>query len=182
MPLRPPLPRLRTTTLLALLALGTAHAADPPAAGNGWRAGTKPAAPAEPLAQPAGQLQVRVYEGFGTLGPVYGAKDDARAVDVAVGLVTCPDGDTEIGAMNIGGMRYDVAGTCRDAGRGSVTVEGAAPSGAAPVAAAGTAPAAGGVIRCDPGAWRCTSSAPPAADAPAAGAAAAPAPTTAPRR
>jgi hypothetical protein len=158
MPQRPS-PRLLScaAALLALAALGPARAADPPPAqATGWRAGTRPAAPAAPAAEPAGQMRVRVYEGFGTLGPVYGARDTPLAVDVDLGLVTCPDGDTEIGTMDIGGMRYDVAGTCDDVARGAVTVHGAATAGAAPVAQAGTAPAARGPIRCDPATWRCT--------------------------
>lgn len=161
--------RPHAVALVALVAAvglhGAAGAADPPPARTGWNAGTRPPAAEPPAAAPAGQMQVRVYEGFGTLGPVYGAKDTPLAVDVGLGLVTCPDGDTEIGAMNIGGARYDVAGTCRGTERGSVTVEGA--TGATrPVAQAGpAADAARGIIRCDPSTWRCAST-PPAAIAP----------------
>jgi hypothetical protein len=112
--------------------------------------------PAAVPASPAGQLQVRVFEGFGTLGPVYGARDTPLAVDVGIGLATCPDGNTEISAINIGGWRYDVAGTCNAvANRGAIRVEGATaePLGAEPAPAATGNP---GVIRCDPATWRCS--------------------------
>jgi hypothetical protein len=187
-PLRSPhRPRAAARALLIALVAAAgpcavAGAADPPKAG-GWNARTRPPAAAvadpAPAPAPAGQMQVRVYEGFGTLGPVYGAKDAPLAVDVGLGLVTCPDGDTEIGAMNIGGLRYDVAGTCRGTERGNVSVTGA--TGATrPVAQAGAATnGAGGVIRCDPGAWRCAS-APAAATAPVSAPGPTPAPTMEP--
>ncbi len=121
-------------------------------------------APADTAIKPAGQLQVRVYEDLGPLGPVDASPGTPLAVDVAVGLVTCPDGNTEIGPMNIGGWRYDVARTCADANsRGIIAVPGAAPapSAMAPVASTARAASAGqSVIRCDPATWRCVTASP----------------------
>lgn len=90
--------------------------------------------PTPPAPQPAGQMQLRVYEGFNTLGPIYDARgsgssgrrnDDTQlGIDVAVGLVECADGNTRIDAMNIGGWRYDVAQACSDTSpRGAVGVK-----------------------------------------------------------
>lgn len=102
---------------------------------------------------PDSRLQVRVYEGFTTLGPVYGARDTPLAVDVGVTLATCPDGNSEVRALDIGGWNYQVPSGCdQSADRGTIRVDaGSARSG--PTARPGTEPQH--VIRCDPATWRC---------------------------
>jgi len=118
-----------------------------------------PTQPSTPPPAPTAQLQVRVYEGFNRLGPVYGSRETPMAVDVGMGLTTCPDGNTEIDLMNIGGWLYHVGGTCASSRSGSIRV--GTPQQQTPVTAPPPAPAAGAhVIRCDPTTWRCTSTAP----------------------
>ena len=138
-----------------LIALGLCHAPALPA----QQIPAKPSAP-QPATPPTAQLQMRVYEGFSTLGPVRGYRGTPLAVDVGMGLTKCPDGNTEINAMNIGGWLYDVPGTCASASEhGSIRV--AKPQQPAPgTAVPATPPAAAPVIHCDPATWRCTSSAP----------------------
>ncbi|MCK6371882.1 MAG: hypothetical protein L6Q83_11280 [Gammaproteobacteria bacterium] len=102
---------------------------------------------------PQTTMNIRVYEGFNTLGPVFGSRDTPLAVDVGVALVTCPDGNTEVGALDIGGWNYQLGTACQAAGRrGAIRVN----AGSAQTAPAERGPAAG-VIRCDPATWRCAS-------------------------
>ena len=111
--------------------------------------------PASPPQAPAAQLQLRVYEGFNTPGPAAGYQGTPLAVDVGVGLAKCPDGNTEISVMNIGGWRFDAAGSCGgDNQRGSIQVWNTPPPSAGTAAATGAATGAH-VIRCDPATWRC---------------------------
>jgi hypothetical protein len=142
-----------------LIVLGLCHMPALPAQQAAARA---PAVhPATPPAQaPSAQLQMEVYRGFNTLGPVRGFRGPPMAVDVGTGLTLCPDGNTVVSTMNIGGWLYQVPDACTSAGQqGHVRVD----KPLQPVAgtAPHSAPAAGPpVIRCDPSTWRCTSTAP----------------------
>jgi hypothetical protein len=118
---------------------------------------------------PQSHMQIRVYEGFGTLGPLYDHRGvPPYAVDVGVGMTTCPDGNTEISGLNIGGWHYQLGAACQltDAGRatGSLTVRQAVRAEPPPADASGrrdtgdrAPPPAGGahVIRCNPNTWNC---------------------------
>ncbi len=120
-----------------------------------WPQPPGPAA-AQTATTPESRINVRVYEGFATLGPVFGSRDTPLAVDVGVSLATCPDGNTEVRALEIGGWNYQVAGSCAaNATRGTIRVNAGSARTApqAPPAPPATAPAA--TIRCDPATWRC---------------------------
>lgn len=109
-----------------------------------------PPAPAPAPVPAEARIDVRVYEGFATLGPVYGARHTPLAVDVGAALVRCPDGNTAVRALDIGGWNYQLATPCNaPAGRGHVRVDAGSARAGAPV------PAGVAIIRCDPATWRC---------------------------
>jgi hypothetical protein len=154
--------RRRMLALAALLCGPPPAAADEPApAPPRLIAATAP--PAAPAPAPAGDVPLRIYEGFGVLGPVRGIRDPAFATDVTVGLVNCGDGSTAVGALALGGWHYTPERPCAADSRGEVRLAPpnaaaapAAPARAEPAApAAATAPATP-AMRCDPSAWRCT--------------------------
>jgi hypothetical protein len=112
--------------------------------------------------EPSAQLQLRVYQGFNAFGPAYPFRDTPMAIDVTAGLIACPDGNTEISTLNIGGWLYAVPEVCADARqRGSIHVGGSAQPGTITTGTAGHArPATAPVTRCDPATWNCSRAAP----------------------
>jgi hypothetical protein len=133
------------TAVLTLAAV--AAAAGPPApSASPWNTGTRPPAAAAPA--PDGTSTVRVYEGFGTAGPLYGPRgnDLAYAIDVAAEVGTCPDGSRIVTAIEVAGARYPLEARC--------------PSSATTPRAAGAARPGPDVtaIRCDARTWNCRSS------------------------
>jgi hypothetical protein len=132
--------RAGTAIVLATLLLAAPARGEPPA--SVWNTATAPppaaaaTAPAAPAAMP-----LRVYEGLGAVGPLYGPPDDtAWAVDVVAEFATCPDGTRIVTALQIAGNRYPLANRC------------AARTGAATGDAG-----ASGVVRCDARRWTCRS-------------------------
>lgn len=123
-----------------------------------WKASVgAPQPDAAALAQDS-ELNIRVYEGFGTLGPVYGHRHPAYGIDVQARMETCREGNTRISGLNIGGWNYQLSGSCEDADqRASVAVRGSRPDQTAapdePESVAATDE--GTVIRCDPATWNC---------------------------
>lgn len=112
-----------------------------------------PAAAPQTVTTPQSQIQVRVYEGFSTLGPVFGSRSTPLAVDVGVSLGDCPDGNTEVRALDIGGWNYQVASGCAtNSTRGTIRVDAGSARTAPPAPRAAAQP---GTIRCDPATWRC---------------------------
>lgn len=117
------------------------------------------ATPAAP--QPAGELNFTTYQGFGRLDAAHDRRDSPLEIDIAAALAACPDGNTEISAMRIGGWRYNVAGVCENLPpQGAIEVQGVGKTSVV----ASTRPAADAdndtVIRCDPATWRCGPAAP----------------------
>jgi len=104
------------------------------------------------------ELNIRVYEGFGTLGPVYGHRHPAYGIDVQARMETCRDGNTRISGLNIGGWNYQLSGSCEDADQhASVAVRGSRPDQTAAPAEpeSDSTTGQGTVIRCDPATWNC---------------------------
>lgn len=157
--------------LSAAILVVAGAAAQSPAPGS--LAESEPAGeiPSKITVTPQTQAQIRVYEGFGTLGPLYDHRGSVPyAVDVGVDLTVCADGNAQITGLRIGGWQYRLGATCPEAGagrsQGSVTVRqtGAdkAPAGAPEPGGGASAgvgrPAAGPVphvIRCNPNTWSC---------------------------
>lgn len=148
--------RFQTITAVLLLL-----AADGLAAEDSAPRSTPPAPQTGPPAKtgadgkPSSNLRIRVYEGFGTLGPIYDHGGvPPYAVDVGVAMKACPDGNTEISSLDIGGWTYQLGTACDEGGTpassGSVTVRSTA---RAP--AAGPQPSPPHVIRCNPNSWNC---------------------------
>jgi hypothetical protein len=139
-------PRTRHGCCTALLALAAAAAAAPPVpSASPWNTGTR--APAAAIPTPDGTTTIRVYEGFGTAGPLYGppGDDPAYAIDVAAELATCPDGSRVVTAIQLAGARYPLAARCPSTGR-------------APPPPGTTQPGPGvTAIRCDARTWNCRS-------------------------
>jgi hypothetical protein len=106
---------------------------------------------------PAGQVRFRAYDGFGVFGPVPDVGAVPIGIDVSVDLVRCADGNTEVGAMTIGGWDAALTGTCSRAERpGTVEVTGAATAAPAqPTLSTRPADEPGGPIHCDPSTWHC---------------------------
>ncbi len=130
------LPHHLTAVFMLLIAGSLTHAAEPPT--------------------PGPSVQLRVYEGFATLGPVYGNRDTALAVDVTASLAHCGDGQLAIDAMTIGGWHYSVGNACGPASASNTTTAEPPPAPAPKRVIAGTRSAApGAVIRCDASTWRC---------------------------
>jgi hypothetical protein len=112
-------------------------------------------------AEPTASVQLRVYEGFATLGPLYDAQTP-YALDVQAEIKPCADGGSRISALDIGGWRYAVQQPC---GRTRPERPAAGPAAAVPkakvIASTGRQPAkpAGAqgrtMMRCDPSTWRC---------------------------
>jgi hypothetical protein len=94
---------------------------------------------------PDGTTTIRVYEGFGTAGPLYGppGDDPAFAIDVAAELATCPDGSRIVTAIELAGARYPLEARCPS-------------TGSSPLAAGTTRPQVT-AIRCDARTWNCRS-------------------------
>jgi hypothetical protein len=133
------------TAVLAVTAV-TAAAAPPAPAASPWNTGTRATAAAAP--RPDGTTTIRVYEGFGTAGPLYGpvGSGPAYAIDVAAELGTCPDGSRVVTAIQMAGARYPLEARCPS-------------SGGAPPAGGTTQPGpAVTAIRCDARTWNCRSS------------------------
>jgi hypothetical protein len=112
------------------------------------------APPAAP--QPAGELNFTAYTGLGRVDGAHDRRDTPLEIDISTALAACPDGNTEISAMRIGGWRYNVAGVCDNLPPGgAVEVQGVGKTSVI----ASTRPAAEAgqdtVIRCDPATWRC---------------------------
>lgn len=109
--------------------------------------------PAATTVRPQSRANVRVYEAWATLGPVYGWHDTPLAVDVGVALATCPDGNTEIRALDVGGWQYHVASSCTAGNeRGSIRVDAGSLKTTPPPATPAAQPT---TIRCNPATWRC---------------------------
>jgi hypothetical protein len=106
------------------------------------------------LVTPQSQINVRVYEGFTTLGPVFGSRDSPLAVDVGAVVADCPDGDKEIHTLDIGGWNYQLGSSCDDTtSRGTISVDtGAVRTGPPAATPPDDAPR---LIRCDPATWSC---------------------------
>lgn len=150
--------KMSVVTILASAVLPfIAVAADPPAGKpNGATYSTAPATTAWKASVGARQrdagvsardsaLNIRVYEGFGTLGPVYGHRYPAYGIDVQARMESCHDGNTRISGLNIGGWDYQLSGSCADADQT------AAPARPESDSITGTS----SVIRCDPATWNC---------------------------
>lgn len=165
-------PLLAATLALALPMLANADDPAPPTV-----IGT-PRAPA-PEPKPAATVQFQAYRNFDGHGPGgvdpghhphpgpagQGRDGTPMEIPVAVDLATCPDGNTEVSAINAGGWRHQSEGVCENSSApqaGSVTLHQGttAPAPAAPPAAA-AAPArpaeSAPVPRCDPATWNCSS-------------------------
>lgn len=154
---------LLTGLLAALLVASRSLATEPPPARPGlWNTGTRAPADNRPVA--SGAATVRVFEGFGTAGPLYGPRggDPAYAIDVSTEFGTCADGSRVITALYLAGARYELDARC-PAGQSPVPAQGrprpaaaASDQPASPVAspAAAREPAA---IRCDARTWNCRS-------------------------
>ena len=134
------------TAVLTLAALA-AVAAPPAPSASPWNTGTR-ATPAVPP-RPDGTTTIRVYEGFGTAGPLYGpgGSDPAYAIDVAAELATCPDGSRVVTAIQMAGARYPLEARCPSSGNAPPPVAGTAQPGPTVTA-----------IRCDARTWNCRSS------------------------
>lgn len=149
----------------ALLArAATAVAGEPPQAPAAPAASattvirTAPAQPPAPPPAPTAELRLRAYDGFGADRPAHDDAEVPFAVDLGIGLTTCPDGNTEVGALDVGGWRQDVTGTCSSiANRGSLSVDGATTGSLAGTAATRGPGEAKTVTRCDPATWNCAS-------------------------
>lgn len=154
--------RFRTVTVLLLLTTAANAAAQESARGTtagAPKTGTSPATTAAQQA-PTSNMRIRVYEGFGTLGPLYDHGGvPPYAVDVGVAMTACPDGNTEISSLDIGGWQYELGTACQEHGTGtssgSVTVR-TVPQLPAPTAAAPPPPTTQShVMRCNPNTWNC---------------------------
>jgi hypothetical protein len=147
-----------------------ALAADPPASKSSaavyssapatttWKAAVRAPQPDAAVLAQDSELNIRVYEGFGTLGPVYGHRHPAYGIDVQARMETCRDGNTRISGLNIGGWNYQLSGSCEDAEQGaSVAVRGRRPDQTAAPAEPESDSSTGRstVIRCDPATWNC---------------------------
>jgi hypothetical protein len=141
-----PCARKGCCTAVLTLAAVAAAAAPPAPSASPWNTGTRPPAASAPA--PGGATTVRVYEGFGTAGPLYGPRgnDPAYAIDVAAEVGTCPDGSRVVTAIEVAGARYPLEARC--------------PSGAATPRAAGATRPGPDVtaVRCDARTWNCRSS------------------------
>lgn len=126
--------------VIAVLTLSVASADKPPAKkpASVWNAGTT-ARPEAPPAPPE-QLDLQVYEGFNSFGPVYGNRGSDIAVNVSAELHTCPDGNRIVTALMIGGARYALDNRCPD---GSV------------ISKSADAAEQRDPIRCDANTWTC---------------------------
>ncbi|MCL4778073.1 MAG: hypothetical protein KJ054_11270 [Gammaproteobacteria bacterium] len=136
-----------------------------------------PRAPA-PEPKPAGTVQFQAYRNFDGHGPGggdpghqphpgpagQGRDGTPMEIPLAVELATCPDGNTEVSAINAGGWRHESEGVCENSSApqaGAVTLHQgkAAPASAPAEAAAPARPAeTRAVPRCDPATWNCSSS------------------------
>lgn len=167
-------PKSRTMSVgIILVCAGlpcTALAADPPVGKTGvsvyssapattaWKASVGAPQPDAAVLARDSELNIRVYEGFGTLGPVYGHRHPASGIDVQARMRTCRDGNTRITGLNIGGWNYQLSGSCEDVDqRASVAVRGSRPDQTTAPADRETEAALGQgtVIRCDPATWNC---------------------------
>jgi hypothetical protein len=154
--------RFRTVTVLVLLTAAANGAAQESArgtTGGAPKTGTSPATTAARIT-PASGMRIRVYEGFGTLGPLYDQGGvPPYAVDVGVAMTACPDGNTEISSLEIGGWQYELGTACQEHRTGTSSGSVAVRTVAHPPAPAGKAPAAPTtqphVIRCNPNTWNC---------------------------
>lgn len=120
---------------LATTTGGAEPASRPPAATGPWNVTVGRPAPVEGRA-PEDPLRLHVYEGFNTLGPLYGHRNGEIGVDVTAAFVRCRDGALRVSQLDVGGWRFDLDGGC--AGEG----------------AAVDPPQR---IRCDPTTWHCRS-------------------------
>jgi hypothetical protein len=151
-------PLIATLLMATLLVKGDAMAADPPAAGavgtSPWSTGTRP--PADSRPREGGTTTIRVYEGFGTAGPLYGAPtgSPAYAIDVNAEFGICGNGSRVITAIQVAGARYPLDARC-PAGQVPAPAPGPA-TDASTAASAPTPPVA--AIRCDARTWNCRSS------------------------
>lgn len=132
--------------VMATFASGSVCAEEPPKTQptSVWNAGTTPRPPAaEVTPAPPEQLDLTVYEGFNSFGPVYGHRGSDVAVDVSAELHSCPDGNRIVTALRIGGTRYALDNRCPDGSfisRSDDTAD----------AAEQRAP-----LRCDANTWNC---------------------------
>jgi hypothetical protein len=151
----------RTVSVACLLVAAVGVDAEESAHGTASGPPPLPASAATATRQtPAANLRIRVYEGFGTLGPVYDHGGvPPYAVDVDVAMAVCPDGNTEISSLDIGGWQYRLGTTCQERGNravaGSAKVHADPKSPVPPAAAAAPESTPPHVIRCDPNTWNC---------------------------
>jgi hypothetical protein len=120
------------------------------------RVGTTPKPAATVPTQPAGEMQLTAYTGFGRLGPSNGLRTTPLELDLTVAFAKCSDGNVEINTLHIGGWRYNVAGVCENAlDDGLVSVHGIGTTSVIATTRSSSEDDPSKVIRCDPATWRC---------------------------
>lgn len=104
------------------------------------------------------EIKIRVYEEFPALGPGFGSRRSPFAIDIGAALTTCPDGNTAVNALDIGGWNYQLAPPCGEQASGSrIRVDAGSAQSGTGAATSGQPPAG---MRCDPATWRCAPQAP----------------------
>jgi len=71
-------------------------------------------------------MRIRVFDDVDRLPPdeFPGQRRPGIAVDVEAEMITCPDGNTRVEKVNVGGKDFDIEGECERARRGSkITIE-----------------------------------------------------------
>lgn len=126
---------------------GTSYSRSAPA---GWRAGTRVDDADEKIPRPKSLLTIRTYEGFGKLRPFYGAQP-ATGVNVTAEMETCPDGNTRISGLDIGGWLFAVDGDCSNNGQRLLSSVSQPDDGEEDEENQSDEP----VLHCDPATWRC---------------------------
>jgi len=116
----------------------------------GWSAATRVEDAGEKIPRPKSSLTIRAYEGFAGLRPYYG-EQPASGVNVTAEMETCPDGNTRISALNIGGWLFAVDGDCSGGDLRSAPVSATAADDDEDAEDQAGKP----VLRCDPANWRC---------------------------
>lgn len=82
-------------------------------AASGWQASTQSDDVRDNTPRSKSLLTIRAYGGFENLRPYYG-DELAYGIDVTSEIEECPDGNSRISALNIGGWLYEVDGDCSD--------------------------------------------------------------------
>ncbi len=116
-------------------------------------------------------MTVRVFEGFEAHGAEPPTRTTPLALDVDLELVTCPDGNTQVNRMTLGGAPYEPHNPGRDcttsSGSGSVQVHDGQPREITATAGTPVPAEKQPTPRCDPATWRCADPAAAPATAPA---------------